>query len=161
MDGLSLFAHLFSIAASIVWIIMPFVLWDRMNTIRREAAANRQFIAQFVQELGRISDELSRIGGFGPSRPAASALPAIPPAAPPVASAPKAASPVTRKTTPISLPMTPGQKLSISRGGRGVGEFTLAEVRQMLHAKQLVLSDTYFDTGSQEWTTLDLNPYLY
>ena len=68
---------------------------------------------------------------------------------------------MTRKTTPISLPMTPGQKLSISRDGRNVGDFTLAEVRQMLVAKQLVLSDAYFDTGTQEWTTLDLNPYLY
>ena len=57
--------------------------------------------------------------------------------------------------------MTPGQKLSISRDGRNVGDFTLAEVRQMLVTKQLALSDAYFDTGTQEWTTLDLNPYLY
>jgi len=144
---------LFSLVMGIVWTIFPFIVMGRMLEIRQEISASKKGMYDLVQELARISQELSRIGGLAPGRSE--------PAAPPAASAPQRPPSVTRKTAPISLPMTPGQKLSISRDSRNVGDFTLAEVRQMLVTKQLALSDAYFDTGTQEWTTLDLNPYLY
>jgi cell division protein FtsL len=126
---------------SIVWIVFPFIVNSRLAKLQNEIAEGNQEVRNLVQEATKANQQLARIIDFNKKQ---------------------ASTPVTRKTAPVQVVSSlPPLTLTISKDGENIGEYTLTNVKQMLKTKQLSLQDMYFDTDTQEWTTLELLPSLY
>lgn len=112
----------------IIWLIFPFIVDNRLRGIRQEIEKANRSTVGLAQEIAKGNQLLSKIAN---------------------ANAEKA-----------SLPAPPGAttKLNISKDGQELGPMDISMVRTMLNGGQLTLQDHYFDTTTNEWTTLDCRP---
>ncbi len=126
---------------SVVWLIFPFIVNSWLKQIYDEIAKGNQEVRSLLQQATKSNVLMEQAIALNKKQ---------------------AQSSVTKQTAPvpISFPL-PAQTLTISRDGENIGEFTLTNVKHMLKNKQLTLQDMYFDSATQEWVALELNPSLY
>jgi len=135
MDSISpisaIFVFFFGILiffVSIVWLIFPFIVMNRMRGISNEIANSNRSTLTLIQEMAKSNQFLSKI----------------------------AASTVQKTAPPQTAGKAP--KLTISKDGENLGVMDATVVNTMLKRGELTLQDHYFDTVSNEWMTLDCHP---
>ena len=113
---------------SIVWLIFPFIVMNRMRGIREEIEKGNLNTLALLQEIAKGNQFLDKI----------------------------AASTEPKRTPP--QPKGETAKFNISKGGEDLGRMDIPSVKSMLRRGELTLQDHYFDTDVNEWMTLDCHP---
>jgi hypothetical protein len=138
------------VVASVVWLVFPFIIMNRMRWMRDE-------IEKTNQVLAKISTRLALAERYAARPSAATAN---------VTASPTVQPYPTVKPYPIAKPYSPDKvvpppsvvPLKISKGGLELGLKDTTSIKVMLKTGELTLKDQYFDREINAWVTLDCNP---
>ena len=113
---------------SIVWLIFPFIVMNRLRGIREEIENGNRSTLALIQEIAKGNQFLDKI----------------------------AASTAPKRTPP--QPKSETAKLNISKGGEDLGRMDIPSIKAMLKRGELTPQDHYFDAELNDWLTLDCHP---
>ena len=113
---------------SIVWLIFPFIVMNRLRGIREEIENGNRSTLALLQEIAKGNQFLDKIAA---------------------STAPKRIPPQPKGET---------AKFNISKGGEDLGRMDVPSIKSMLKNGELTMQDHYFDTEMNEWMTLDCHP---
>ena len=123
--------------ASILWLIFPFIVMNRMRWLYEEIEKANQLLAQIKRANPRMQAPLPTVKVY----PTAAVVPT------------DTVTPTVKAVPPPSV-----VPLKISKGGMELGVKDTTSIKVMLKRGELSGKDRYFDKEKNEWVTFDRNP---